>query len=377
MRSTRWIAAAAVFSTIALPRRGAHDGAFGDAWWMGRTTRAGTGEPAEPVENLKIVGSISRTKGDSSTTALRLAFSGERAFAGHYEGFQIVDASHPENPEAGRRLRLPGLAARRVRVADLLFVSVEAPRFGPGLRLDADGRRHARLRGHADLRRVRSGQARPRQGRADGLRLATHTLVPDAENGRVLLYVASYTASELPESPYGNECRRSTRRHPRAPEDLGRRGPGGNAAAAKVVSEPAFPQNDRGGVPGYNGCHDITVFTAIKRAASACMGEGQIWDISDKEQPRTIARIHNLERGVLPLRGVLLGRQGRSSSATRPAGARAPRCRPEDPDTLGALWFYDVRKAGQHGRHVPGAVAELVEGAPRPGPGRARSDPGE
>ena len=39
------------------------------------------------------------------------------------------------------------------------------------------------------------------------------------------------------------------------------------------------------------GFGHITVFTAIERAASACMGEGQIWDISGKENPETMQRL--------------------------------------------------------------------------------------
>ncbi len=63
--------------------------------------------------------------------------------------------------------------------------------------------------------------------------------------------------------------------------------------SASVVSEPRFPLNDYRGDVGWRGCHDISVFTAIDRAAAACAGEGQIWDISDPENPTTLARIHN------------------------------------------------------------------------------------
>ena len=44
---------------------------------------------------------------------------------------------------------------------------------------------------------------------------------------------------------------------------------------------------------GWYGCHDITVFMELETAASACMGEGQIWDISDLEHPRTVGRVFN------------------------------------------------------------------------------------
>jgi hypothetical protein len=170
----------------------------------------------------------------------------------------------------------------------------------------------------------------------------THTLVPDVENGRVLLYVASYTAAPLPVSQYGNECRRLNPDGTRAHQKISVvEVPLANAAASKVVSEPTFPQNDRGGTPGYNGCHDITVYMAIDRAGSACMGEGQIWDISDKENPKTIARIHN--PNVEFFHSAAFSWDGRTVIfGDEAGGGTGPRCRPQDADTLGALWFYDV-----------------------------------
>ena len=122
----------------------------------------------------------------------------------------------------------------------------------------------------------------------------THTLVPDLSATRVLLYVASYTASVIPESSFGNKCVRVDENGQRgAQQDLGGRGAARRPGVRVVVSEPRFPQNDRNGMVGYQGCHDITVFTRVKRAAAACMGEGQIWDISRPEEPKTIARVHN------------------------------------------------------------------------------------
>ena len=171
----------------------------------------------------------------------------------------------------------------------------------------------------------------------------THTLVPDAENDRVLLYVASYTAAPLPVSQYGNECRRLNPDGTRAHQKISVvEVPLANPAASDVVSEPTFPQNDRANTPGYNGCHDITVYMAIERAGSACMGEGQIWDISDKENPKTIARIHN--PNVEFFHSAAFSWDGRTVVfGDEAGGGTGPRCRPQDADTLGALWFYDVR----------------------------------
>ena len=103
----------------------------------------------------------------------------------------------------------------------------------------------------------------------------THTLVPDAENGRVLLYVASYTAARCPCRPTATRACASTPDGPRAHQKISVvEVPLANPAAADVVSEPTFPQNDRGGTPGFNGCHDITVYMAIERAGVRLHGRG-------------------------------------------------------------------------------------------------------
>ena len=58
---------------------------------------------------------------------------------------------------------------------------------------------------------------------------------------------------------------------------------------ASVFSTPALT------VPGFGsfqGCHDITVYLAIHKAAAACQSEGQIWDITDPANPGTANPVH-------------------------------------------------------------------------------------
>jgi hypothetical protein len=107
----------------------------------------------------------------------------------------------------------------------------------------------------------------------------THTLVPDLANGRVLLYISSYPGSTGPncQSPFHKI---SIVQVPlSAPE------------TASVLSQPQLTAN----VPG---CHDITVFMAIHKAAASCANEGQIWDISDPANPGTLNPMHITASGV-------------------------------------------------------------------------------
>jgi hypothetical protein len=344
MRRTRWTAAAAVLAAFALAApAAAHDGAFGDAWWMGETHAGWYWESQESQsQNLKMIGSVERTRRDSSYRNSDLAFWGDKAYAGHYDGFQIVDTSDPENPEQIVDFKCPGSQHDVSVWQDLLFVSVETPRERP----DCESKAMAGGMPGFEGMRIFSVKNPTKPELIAGVPTDcgshTHTLVPDAENGRVLLYVASYTASPLPASPYGNECKRFNADGTRAHQKISVvEVPLANPAKASVVSEPTFPQRDRGGTPGYNGCHDITVYMAIERAASACMDEAQIWDISDKENPKTIARIHN--PNVAFFHSAAFSWDGKTVVfGDEAGGGTGPACRPQDPDTLGALWFYDV-----------------------------------
>ena len=67
MRRTRWTAAAAAITAFALAApAAAHDGAFGSAWWMGENHPGWYGpSPESQSNNVKMIGSVSRTRGRS------------------------------------------------------------------------------------------------------------------------------------------------------------------------------------------------------------------------------------------------------------------------------------------------------------------------
>lgn len=295
--------------------------------------------PESRTGNLRILGSVERTRPASNYRNSDLAFWGRTAFAGHYDGFQLVDLSEPEDPQAIVDFACPGSQHDVSVWGSLLFVSVETPRSSPSCdsTTQSPGFEGIRI---FDV----SNPTQPVlvKGVATDCGSHTHTLVPDVENGRVLLYVASYTASVIPKSSYGNECVRFDENGQRAHNKISVVSvPLADPGAAEVVSEPRFPQNDFRNTPGFLGCHDITVFMEIGRAAAACMGEGQIWDISDKENPTTIARIHN--PNVEFFHSAAFSWDGSTVVfGDEAGGGTQPRCRTQDAATLGALWFYDV-----------------------------------
>jgi len=100
----------------------------------------------------------------------------------------------------------------------------------------------------------------------------THTLVPDLANNRVLLYVSSYPSSTGPncQSPHAKISIVAVPLD--APE------------TASVIATPPID------APAYIGigCHDITVFMAIHKAAASCQTQAQLWDITDPANPDTL-----------------------------------------------------------------------------------------
>jgi hypothetical protein len=342
MRAGRtWPLAAAVFVVLALAApAAAHENGLGSSWLTEAAHHPGWYWPStsSQTSNFKMVGSVSRTRADSTYRNSDLAFWGGRAYAGHYDGFQILDVSDPRSPERLVDYACPGSQHDVSVWQNLLFVSVETPRSGPECTSTPQSPGFEGIR-IFDVSNPRAPYLVDAVATDCGSH--THTLVPDPENGRVLLYVASYTSptSDLAPSAWGNECRRYEADGSPAQNKISVvEVPLSEPTAAAVISEPRFPQKIYGG--GRTGCHDITVFMELEIAGAACMGEGQIWDISDLENPRTTGRVFN--PNVEFWHSATFSYDGRRVVfGDEAGGGTGPACTTADPATRGALWFYD------------------------------------
>jgi hypothetical protein len=338
MRRSRWLLTLVAVATTLL----APSAAFADPDHDGHEDHPGTYIPSPEGSsgNMHLLASAERTGSITGYRNSDLAFWGRLAFAGNYEGFRVIDVRNPLRPRVVADVACAGSQHDVSVWRGLLFLSVDTPRTGPdcastAVEGTAPGWEGIRI---FDVR----NPAAPRfiTGVATDCGSHTHTLVPTRRTDQVLLYVSSYPASRFGPTPYGTTCEQLTADGAQGHSKISVVAvPLHAPAAARVVSEPTFELTDRGGTPGFRGCHDIAVFTELKRAAAACLSEGQIWDLSNPVRPRTIARIHNpsvdfwhSSTFTWDGRYVLFGDEA--------GGGTQPRCRTEDPASLGALWFY-------------------------------------
>lgn len=226
----------------------------------------------------------------SSSTWSDLAFQNGYAFDGNYDGFVIYDVRNPHKPSIVSTVWCPG-SQNDISVKDnLLFLSTDSSRSDnscastplPATNKDAwEGIKIFDISDKKNPKYVAAVETKCGSH--------THTLVPDKKGKNAYLYVSSYAPSAA-----FPDCQ--------PPHDLISivKVPLKNPAAATLLSEPVlFPD---GGNPGRDGtiedgyvratsgCHDITVYPSKDLAAGACMGDGVLWDISDREQRTSATR---------------------------------------------------------------------------------------
>ncbi|MBM0258059.1 LVIVD repeat-containing protein [Micromonospora sp. 4G55] len=216
-----------------------------------------------------------------------MAFQGRYAFVGNYNGFVIYDIGRPSAPKIVSQVLCPGSQNDISVYGDLLFLSTDSPRNGdscnsqgvPSSETVWEGIKVFDISDKANPRYLKSVKT------ACGSH--THTLVPAKDRRSVYLYVSSYG----PRDTYVG-C-------PPPHDSISIvKVPVKDPTAAAVVATPnLFPDGGYGGIPGQtsatSGCHDITAYPAKDLAAGACMGDGILMDISDREAPRVINRVRD------------------------------------------------------------------------------------
>jgi hypothetical protein len=252
--------------------------------------------------------------GDFAFPNSDLAFQGNLAFMGGFNGVQIFDISDPAHPRLRTAVVCPGGQGDVSVYQNLLFMSVEETRARTNCSLDPQmpqfrGVRIFDISNLDDVRQV--GQVQTCRGSH------THTLVEGKDSpDTVYIYVQGTNtsairsnaelagcngplANDTPDAANPSQWRIEVIRVPLAAPQ--------NAA---IVSEPRLFRNETTGavnglqntpqtlqhpsginwqpVPDTNSCHDITVYEALDLAAGSCEGNGLLIDISDPANPRRI-----------------------------------------------------------------------------------------
>ncbi|MCZ7437241.1 hypothetical protein O7598_12610 [Micromonospora sp. WMMC241] len=238
--------------------------------------------------NLRQVANLPKQGPFDTTSALGtdIAFQGRYAFVGNYEGFVIYDVSRPSRPTIVSQVLCPGSQNDISVSGNLLFLSTDSSRSDDSCASTAqpasvkeswEGIKIFDIRDKRNPRYIKSVET------ACGSH--THTLVPGKDRRNVYLYVSSYSPrAEFPDCQPPHDSISIVKVPVKSP------------TTASVVATPnLFPDGGYPGIPGQTsattGCHDITAYPAKDLAAGACMGDGILLDIKDREAPRVIERV--------------------------------------------------------------------------------------
>ncbi|MFF9197587.1 LVIVD repeat-containing protein [Streptomyces sp. NPDC014779] len=247
----------------------------------------------EVVHSANIEHLVNIPKDALKGTNSDLAFQGDYAFAGNYDGFRIFDISDPAHPRTVTQVLCPGSQNDVSVSGNLLFLSTDSSRSDNSC---ASTPQPASVKESWEGMKIFdiSDIANPKYVAAVETACGshTHTLVPKRTD--VYVYVSSYSPNAaFPDCQPPHDGISVIKVPRKAPEQ------------AKVVAFPVlFPGEgpDGGGNPGAptnpgvsktTGCHDITVLPGKDLAAGACMGDGILFDIKNPEQPRVVDRVQD------------------------------------------------------------------------------------
>ncbi|MFI7533148.1 LVIVD repeat-containing protein [Streptosporangium sp. NPDC049376] len=239
--------------------------------------------------NVAHVTNVPKPAGLEKTINTDIAFQGDYAFVGNYGGFSIYDIRDPKHVKVVSSVVCPG-SQMDVTVHDnLLFTAVDSSRNNDSCSSTAQS---ASVKESWEGVRIFdiSDKAHPKYIKSVETNCGSHTLTQVPGKGRdrwrnVYLYVSSYSPNAAFPDCQPPHDKISVIKVPlHRPVD-----------AAVVTTPVVFPDGGNETQPGLllptTGCHDITVYAEKDIAAGACMGDGVLLDISDRENPVVTARV--------------------------------------------------------------------------------------
>ena len=241
-----------------------------------------------------------------------MAFGGDHAFVGNFNGFNIYDISDPTSPTNVTNVVCPGGQGDLSVHGDLLFMSVEETR----ARVDCgtDPTVGVRFQGVRifDISDITNPVQVAAIQTCRGSH--THSLVTDPDDDEnVYVYVSGTTTPRPPATLAGCNDNPATGEDPSRWRIEVIEVPVAAPETASVVSRPRlFTDPETGAIDGLqnapatplhpsgqpwgptpitDACHDITAYPELGLAAGACEGNGILVDISDPVNPVRIDEV--------------------------------------------------------------------------------------
>ncbi len=288
--------------------------------------------------NMRLIANIPKYGAFEPETSYSsdLAFQGNYAYAGNYNGFTVYDIKKAKRPKAVTQVVCPG-AQNDVSVwKDLLILSVDSSRNDDSC---ASTSQSASQESSWEGVRVFdiSKPATPRYVAAVETPCGshTHTLAPSKNGKDLFVYVSSYGPNAAFPDCQPPHDRISVVKVPaKKPE------------TAFLAGTPVlFPE---GGNPGNNGssttsgCHDITAYPAKDIAAGACMGDGVVMDISDREHPVVTETVRDTENFAFWHSATFNNAGSKVVFTDELGGGGGPTCNPTVGPHKGADAIYDL-----------------------------------
>jgi hypothetical protein len=300
-----------------------------------------------------------------------LAFSGDNAIVGNFNGFQVSDLSDPTDPVLRTSVVCPGGQGDPSVYGNLLFISVEETRgrIDCGTQGAAGAVNPDRFRGVRifDISNLDSPVQVAAVQTCRGSH--THTLVTDPDDDGVVYVYNSGTSAVRPAAELAG-CENAaltqapvTEGDPTqwridvievpldAPEDAA------VVSQPRIFTDPATGaynglQNTLPGalhpsgipyspLPNTNTCHDVTAFPEIGLLAGACQGNGILVDISDPVNPVRIDAVSDPNFSYW--HSATFSNDGSKVIFTDEwGGGTSPRCRVTDQPEWGANALFDI-----------------------------------
>src|ERR1700754_3695987 len=269
--------------------------------------------------NLKQVAHLPKTGPFAASINSDWAFQGNYAFGGNYNGFAVYDVRNPKSPKLAAQVLCPGSQND---------VSSSA---NPGDRWEG-----IKI---FDIRDPRT----PKYLKSVKTDCGSHTqtMVPGKRfDPNVYLYISSYNlaAADQPNCalPHDKISIIKVPKH--------------KPTAATVVAAPiVFPDGGYEGSPGHNpttGCHDITVYAEKDLAAGACMGDGVLFDISNRAAPKVITTVRDTVNFAFWHSATFNNNGTKVVFTDELGGGGAATCNAQVGPTRGADGVYDVVGSG-------------------------------